>query len=255
MGTLEYMQEPTLNPMNESVLQQALDSACQGSGLIFQPMVQGQILYLYINRPSGMAIEYEALSKRIHAIIISLKLSDLRGLWLYSRVLGEIQPEWDRYLEFSTVPTQSFDTLPTVTTASTSITSVMQKGEKVDLSNRVSEGTEPAILLKQYCFTRNRALLTTEVLPPSAEVLQLITDFHKLLEPDKKVILPCLEDFFRSSPVSGMDQCSDDAKTWFETLAQMPAHDLRKAAIWLSRYCYDPKLTLTALQAMLNQEV
>jgi hypothetical protein len=272
--------------MNESVLQQALDDACKGSGLIFQPIVQNQILYLYINRPSGMAIEYEAIPARIYTIIASLELPDIKGIWLYCRILGETQPEWDHFLGFSSVSVQDpdiaepkiaeqeeviesfqvvlkdaelliansqdhLDTSATVTAVSTFVAPSTDNSWKGNIYDQGSEETKPTLFLKQYCFTRNRALLTSEVIPPSRAVAQLLCDFHGLAEIDKKGILPCLEDFFRSSPTAGMDQCSDDAATWFETLAQMPGHDLRKAAIWLSRYCYDPKNTFMTLQAIL----
>jgi hypothetical protein len=279
--------------MNESILQQALAQACPGSGFIFQPIFQDHILYLYMNRPAEMTVEYEALAERLHAIVTSFEFPDLQGLWLYCRILGETQPEWDRFLSMASIPeqesTQSVDevdqdlsespasfrgqveevtpeistddglgTTPTVTEASlldmaggfTGQEKVQPRIDSIPLAD-----VESDLILKQYCFTRNRALLTSEVLPPAPAVAQLILDFHALSAADKKVILPCLEQFFRASSPEAVEQFLDAAGTWFATLAQMSGQDSRKAAIWLSRYCYDPKTTLSALQAVLNPQL
>lgn len=276
--------------MNESILQQALAQACPGSELIFQPIFQDDILYLYLNRPAEMAVEYEALAERIHALVISLEFPELQGLWLYCRILGETQPEWDRFFQIASIAEpespQSIDdieqdleaadesfhrffvevtpeissdagleTNPTVTEASILDLSAAQEEEQPKLDDHPLPGFHPELILKQYCFTRNRALLTSEVLPPAAAVAQLILDFHALSAVDKKVLLPCLEQFFRASSPEAVDQCSDVARAWFTTLEQMSSQDSRKAAIWLSRYCYDSKSTLSALQAVLNPQL
>lgn len=279
--------------MNESILQQALSQACSGSGLVFQPIFQNHTLYLYMNRPAEMMVEYEALAERIHAVVISLEFSELQGLWLYCRVLGETQPEWDRFLPMAPIAEQEsthsidevdqdlsessasfyeqfkevtpeistdegFGTTPTVTEASLLDLAGVSAGPENELPRIDSippTDIEPDFILKQYCFTRNRALLTSEVLPPAPAVAQLILDFHALSAADKKVILPCLEQLFRASSPEAVEQFSDTAGTWFALLEQLSGQDSRKAAIWLSRYCYDPKTTLSALQAVLNPQL
>jgi hypothetical protein len=279
--------------MNESILQQALAQACPGSGLIFQPIFQDYTLYLYVNRPAEMMVEYEALAERIHAVVISLELPELKGVWLYCRVLGETQPEWDRFLLMVSIPEQEspqnvddidqdlskssasfyehfeevtpetstgdgLETTPTVTEASLldlEGVSAVQENEQSRIDSIPLADVEPELILKQYCFTRNRALLTSEVLPPAPAVAQLILDFHSLSAADKKVILPCLEQLFRASSPEAVEQFSDTARTWFATLEQLSGQDSRKAAIWLSRYCYDPKTTLSTLQTVLNPQL
>jgi hypothetical protein len=276
--------------MNESILQQALAQACPGSGLIFQPIFQDDILYLYLNRPVEIVVEYEALAKRIHALVISLEFPKLEGLWLYCRILGKTQPEWERFLQIApdqepeSLPSiddieqdleaadasfhgsfpevtpevsghEGLETNPTITEASVlDLVGVSLQGNE-QLDNAPLADADLNLILKQYCFTRNRALLTSEVLPPAPAVAQLILDFHTLSAADKKVLLPCLEQFFRASSPEAVDQCSDAARAWFETLEQLSGQDSRKTAIWLSRYCHDPKSALSALQAVLNPQL
>jgi hypothetical protein len=279
--------------MNESILQQALAQACPGSGLIFQPIFQDYILHLYLNRPVEIVVEYEALAERIHALVISLEFPELEGLWLYCRILGATQPEWDRFLSMAPIAEQKsthsidevgqdlsessaslheqfeevtleistdegLETTPTVTEASLldlEGVSAVQENEQPGIDNILLADVEPDLILKQYCFTRNRALLTSEVLPPAPVVAQLILDFHALSAADKKVILPCLEQLFRASSPVAVEQFSDAARTWFITLEQLSGQDSRKAAIWLSRYCYDSKTTLSAVQSVLNPQL
>jgi hypothetical protein len=219
----------------------SLDQACLGLDLIFQIIDEADTLYVYINRPNETPLEYEVLTAKIVEAIAALNLPDLRCLCLYSRILGKVDADWETFIE-----------LPTVALAEP----IQENHPLEELSDSIdSESPAPEFKLDRYCFTRNRSLLISEILPPHATVAQVIQSFHGLLDRDKQSLLDVLDPFFRSGSRPSLEQLSPESQQWFEQLAQLQNTDLRKASIWLSRYCFAPEATLLAVTAVLEPSV
>jgi hypothetical protein len=98
--------------MDRELIVQALKSACGNKNIKFQVIVEHEQLYIYINRRENYQPNYEWLSENIGAAIASLALENLDGVWLYSRPLGQVEPEWQTFLELPTqVNGRSEDTI------------------------------------------------------------------------------------------------------------------------------------------------
>ena len=85
--------------MDSELIAKALNNACQDDNLNFQIILQDSILHIYINREVDSELNYAQLVNKISDTLTSLHLS-LEGFWLYSRVMGEIEPDWQTYVEF-----------------------------------------------------------------------------------------------------------------------------------------------------------
>ena len=51
-----------------------------------------------------------------------------------------------------------------------------------------------------------------------------------------------------------LENSSSEIQAWWEQITALNAEEKRKAAIWLSRYCFDLELTLTQIQAVFDAE-
>ena len=87
--------------MNEVEIIQALDNACGDSSLNFQIIQQDPYLYIYINREAESEPDYTTLTETIVSTIAALEIRDLEGLWILSRVLGTVDPDWETFVELS----------------------------------------------------------------------------------------------------------------------------------------------------------
>ncbi|ELS02034.1 hypothetical protein Xen7305DRAFT_00017440 [Xenococcus sp. PCC 7305] len=84
--------------MDPELIAQVLDEACQYDSLNFQIMVQESVLHIYINRELDIELDYDLLVNNITDALITINVS-WEGFWLYSRVMGEIDPDWQTYIE------------------------------------------------------------------------------------------------------------------------------------------------------------
>ncbi|MGL6337590.1 MAG: hypothetical protein ACRC80_00435, partial [Waterburya sp.] len=98
--------------MDQESILQALKSACGNKNFRFQVIVQDSQLHIYINRKAEFKPDYDFLTDLIIQAIASLNLDSLDSMWLYSRKLGEIEPDWQTWVELSTANnTDYLDTL------------------------------------------------------------------------------------------------------------------------------------------------
>ncbi|NJN29120.1 MAG: hypothetical protein HC824_00560 [Synechococcales cyanobacterium RM1_1_8] len=81
--------------MDDQVLIHVLEAACGDDRLIFQVVEQGQRLHIFINRGPEDRLDYPALGKKIYQAFRRLRLGGIEGVCLYSRVLGEEEPDWE----------------------------------------------------------------------------------------------------------------------------------------------------------------
>lgn len=85
--------------MNEQQILNAIADACQDESLRFQIIIQDNELHIYINRPTVAQLNYQQLKQKIYTAVVKLYSTEVSSIWLYSRVLGEIEPDWQSVLE------------------------------------------------------------------------------------------------------------------------------------------------------------
>jgi hypothetical protein len=247
--------------MNDTDILYALDQACQGLNLIFQVVRETETLYIYINRPAEQAIQHEILSGTIQGAIATLELPHLKNLCLYSRALGTTDPDWETLIPLISTEVNAteanaieppFQKVTQETVAKESIKhsheAFAASSERLEIEiNPNIENTD----FSQYCFTRNRALLTSDILPPTESIARLLQGFDVLLSSQKQEVLPLLDSCFRGNSFPSVDDLDSEAQAWLHQLAQMNPTDLRKTAIWISRYCLNPEVTMGQVTAIL----
>lgn len=109
--------------------------------------------------------------------------------------------------------------------------------------------------LSDYCFTRNKGLLTFKILPPSENIARLIEFFHALADSAKASVIPLLKSFFLSSESLPTEQFDLEIQQWFEQVTALNNADIRTASIWFSRYCFNPEKTIAELMVILEPEI
>lgn len=250
--------------MNEINILHELDQACQGLNLIFQVVHETEVLYVYINRTVEQSLQYETLAATIQVAIAQLKIPHLKNLCLYSRELGAVEPDWETsitlpstqepviesHLQNPELREEAIAQRPT-TQEPTAIATVSESLETEDLTiNPALSSTD----LSQYCFTRNRALLTSEILPPTEDIARVLKRFHVLAPLDQQQALPALDNFFKSNSLPPLHDLNLETQAWLHQLAQINSAELRKTAIWMSRYCLNPETTLEQIKSVLPLE-
>jgi hypothetical protein len=231
--------------MNETDIIEALDQACQGLNLIFQVVHDAETLYVYANRSEAeQSFSYETLTQRVQEAISPLQLPHLQTLHLYSRELGTVEPDWEITLALSSAEVDTPEASPSAVSA------VMQldvlESENLQIESELSSSD-----LSQYCFTRNQALLTSEILPPTEKIARLVQSFHGLSRVDKLSALPHVEHFFRASSLPALDDVNVETQAWLHQLTQIDAANLRKTSIWMSRYCLNPEAAMNQVTVVL----
>ena len=86
--------------MIEEQILQTIGDRLEDERLHFQVIIQDRILYLYINRDTDEYLDYFQLTATIQTAITELEL-DLLAVELYSRVLGEVEPDWQTSIELT----------------------------------------------------------------------------------------------------------------------------------------------------------
>ncbi len=246
--------------MNETDVFEALDQACQGLNLIFQVVHDAETLYVYANRSEvDQSFSYETLTEKVQGAIASsfsavphqesapFQLPHLQTLHLYSRELGTIEPDWEVILALPSaeagIPEASMQAV------STEMQPDVLESENLPIESALSRSD-----LSQYCFTRNQALLTSEILPPTEKIARLVQSFHGLSLKNQLTTLPHVEHFFRANSLPALDDVNLESQDWLHQLGQIDTANLRKTAIWMSRYCLNPETTMTQVTAVLPLE-
>jgi hypothetical protein len=225
----------------------------------------------YINRQAGETLNYKALTLKLKRAIAALELPEVQWVMLFSRVLGATDPDWQSAALSISEPdtpdeTLSDDPSPSVAVFHDELDDVLPDHsstetieEGADLSSTISiapsQSIEPDDLnfpedsqqsddISQYCFIQNKALVTSDVLPPEANITDLVEALHQLSEPEKLSILPRLEPFFKTQQLESTVQDSEAIAEFCEKLRSLKGFELRKASIWISRYCHNPQQAL-----------
>jgi hypothetical protein len=233
--------------MKEAEIIHALDQNCQGLNLIFQVIHEDQILYVYLNRPEGQSLQYETLTVTLQRTIAALQIPHLQDLCLYSRELGTVDPDWETHIVLSSPEAD----LPETSVDNSSAVVDIAQPEQPESQTLESASDKDSTDLSQYCFTRNRLLLTSDILPPSESIARLLQAFDALPYLNQKQILPHLEGFFRTSNLPSIADLSADTQAWFHQLEAINPAELRKTSIWMSRYCLNSAAAMSQVQLIL----
>jgi hypothetical protein len=248
--------------MNETDVIEALDQACQGLNLVFQVVHEAETLYVYVNRPEAkQSFSHETLTEMIQGAIAShqesaahqesapLQPPHLQTLHLYSRELGTVEPDWETSIVLSSAEADMPEAPPEKISAVVQPESI--EAETLEIESLEIESQISSSDLSQYCFTRNRALLTSEILPPNEKIASLVQSFHTLSFLDKLSALPHVENFFRANSLPPLNDLNAQTQAWLHQLEQIDAANLRKTAIWMSRYCLNPETAMSQVVVVL----
>ena len=81
--------------MDDQVLIHILETACSEENLIFQVIEQERYLHVFLNREADQVLDYQVVGRKIFQAFSRLSLTDIDGVCLYSRVLGQEEPDWE----------------------------------------------------------------------------------------------------------------------------------------------------------------
>lgn len=155
-----------------------------------------------------------------------LSISAIETITIYGKSQQSNKPEWQQSIRFSLQERASALQKPSAPAS--------------------AKASEKPLDLTEYCFTRNKSLLSGKLTLPSKPVIQLVLAFASLSNAHKSEALPHIDLALRKCAVPEAD-FSGEVQAWFEQLAALEGPDVRKGSIWLSRYCLDTEGTLDQL--------
>lgn len=95
--------------MDHELIVKALKSFCGNKNYKFQVIVQQDQLHIYANHRADYQPNYELLEETVGNAIASLSLNSLDSVWLYSRPLGKVEPDYQILVELPTQAIQQDD--------------------------------------------------------------------------------------------------------------------------------------------------
>ena len=275
----------TRSNMTEEQILKAIADACEDDTLRFQIIIQDGVLYVYINRPVEAELDYQELESKILAAINDLN-SDFPKIALYSRVLGEIEPDWQSIPDTEanrTDSSQISSMMEAITDAVEATNSIVKRIEReLDIPESFAEpvndfeelpttaddgnsnfdsstirSIDRAIWkldLNQYCFIRNQRLLYSVLSPPKKNIAQLVDIFHLFGQSIQRSQLPILEQYFERSVMPDLDSFDSEVQSWWTAIIMLDSDQKRQFAIWLSRYCMHPEQTSSTVLEVLQSK-
>jgi hypothetical protein len=167
--------------MTEEQILNAIADAYKDDNLNFQIIIQENSLHIYINRPTKEYLDYHQLKQRIYSVIMELPTAKFKQIWLYCRILGEIEPDWQSVLE-----------IETNTSAADEITSMVAiVNSAMDATNTIVSKIEQQLEISESF--REDPQIEFEDLPTTAE------DAQKLFNLSEAELSELLEDSFQEN--------------------------------------------------------
>jgi hypothetical protein len=148
----------------EQLIIKALKSACGNRNIKFQVIVQEDRLHIYANHREDYQPNHLILKENVRAAIASLSLGTINSLWLYTRPLSQVEPNWQVFIE---LPAQDQDEIENtnITTANLDLEHPESEINIEDIGNldlSISGTTEDTELLSD-CYTEQKTLLQEEI--------------------------------------------------------------------------------------------
>lgn len=236
--------------MDQELILNALKSVCGNRNFRFQLVIENTRLHIYVNRKAELMTDYDLLTNLVKQAIAPLNLEAIDGIWLYSRKLGAIEPDWQTFINLADIRGfDDLDSIPTSPTINQDLNSLKSEQEFISRSADDFNSVE-SLDLSEYCFIRDRKLLTNEIITPDKEIIRLVKFFHYLSQDNKTKILPALYIYFESGKILQVDHLSAGVRKWYEQITHLNYEDAHTLAIWLSRYCFDSDATLADFKIM-----
>jgi hypothetical protein len=107
--------------------------------------------------------------------------------------------------------------------------------------------------LAQYCFIRDHQLLTEKATAPSKEIMRLVKFFHYLAEDDQQQLVPIVESYLRDGLMEPGAEPLPAIQNWLTKISALDGEEQSTFALWLSRYCFAPTVTLEEFKAIAVQ--
>jgi hypothetical protein len=273
--------------MTEEQILNAIANVCEDDSLRFQIIIHEEILHVYINRPTQAALDYQTLKSKIYRVVTQTFPLEFLEIWLYCRVLGEIEADWQAVLEieinldsaqmsammeaitgavaatnslvgriereletpesFAVDPLWDFEELPTTANENSS---------EYDLE--LLESIDHVALeldLNKYCFISNQQLPYTTFTVPQENIARLVNTFDRFVPSIKRSQLPALEIYFNQLITPDLATLAPEIQPWWTEIAALDEDQQRQLAIWLSRYCLHPEKTIFTLSKVFLPQV
>ena len=263
--------------MSEKQIINAIANACGDDTLCFQVIIKDSTLHIYINRPDRAEPNYQQLKEKIYTAAIELFSLEFERIWLYCRVLGQIEPDWQSVLEVDAVSLTSDRIAPTIESIATAVRATNSIVEKIERELNTTESfaedfweiddlpttandsesqTESELVdpidLSKYCFIRNKRLLYAVLAAPDYNIARLIDKFDWFDSSIQRSQLPILEAYFEQSIILNVNNFDLEVQTWWAKIEQLDPQSKRLLAIWLSRYCLNAEQTLITIKKVLS---
>jgi hypothetical protein len=271
---------------NEQILN-AIADACENDALRFQLILQDKILHVYINRPTQAELEYHNLKSKIYGVITEKFYGEFSAIWLYCRVLGKVEADWQAVLEIETAsldPAQVSSMMQAITGAVEATNSIIDKinleleipesfavdwydfeelpttaGENSAESDlELLESIDRAVLeldLNKYCFISNQRLLYAILTAPKENIARLVDTFDRFEQSTKRSQLPVLEIYFNQSINPDLATLEPLVQIWWREIVILDLDQQRQLAIWLSRYCLHPEQTISIISKVFTPQI
>ena len=270
--------------MDQELIIKALKSACGNKNFRFQVIIKDSQLHIYINRKLEQQPDYSFLTNIITQAIASLSFDSLEVIWLHSRKLGTIEPDWQTFVELATgIDSEDIDTIANAQNEqdSQNILEDDSSGDtgllhstgmfhskpfkEEDINTFAARNIETEVIstnnsqsdrnsLAQYCFVSNKKLLTCEIIAPDKKIMRLVKFFHHLSDNNKQKILPALDNYFNLAKTTDIANFSIGVQKWFTQITDLNDDEKRQVSIWLSRYCFDSSATLAEFKAIVAKK-
>jgi hypothetical protein len=274
--------------MTEEQILNAIANACEDDTLRFQIIIQNEILHVYINRPTPTELDYQNLKSKIYGVVTKTFPLKFSKIWLYCRILGEIEADWQAVLEIeiqSLDPAQMSAMLEAITGAVAATNSIVGKIEREletpesfavdplwnfeELPTTASENSSECDLellesidnvaleldLNKYCFISNQRLLYSVLNAPQENIARLVNTFNSFTRSTKRSQLPVLEIYFNQSIYPNLATLAPEIQLWWTEIMALNADQHYQLAIWLSRYCLHPEQTIFTISTVFMPQV
>lgn len=172
-----------------------------------------------------------------------LAIPNIQTVTIYGKAQQSPQPNWQQQVGFPLDQPQ-VNASPEQADANALKEAASSKSEAAAAPVKP---VEPGVDLSEYCFTRNKSLVSVSLDPPVDKVCQIIFAFAALPDAQKLVLLPYCQKLFRRPESIEDEALSEQSQTVAAMMAAMEGNDLRKLSIWLSRYCAHPARTVEEL--------
>ncbi len=257
--------------MDEVELSAKLEEHLAVPNLVVQTVKGEEWLVVVFNRPEQEHLNYKELAKRTISKLQSLRIPPPKQIIFYSRVLGEEVTDWQ-----ATVNIKVKEDIPKseevaednrkITSASENPTSIVEpqtKNEPVeekaaalkvpaDQPEPISPSSTTPRQLSDFCFTRNKLLVKTDLPAPDRQIAENVKFFNQLNESTQLELAPVLEEFFKNPDKTSLISLPVELRGWLEELKKLEDTKFRSQAVWLSRYCYDREKTMMEVNAALK---